>query len=144
MLSASKTLGSAAARRIVEAAIAEAEHGGWRIAVAVAVVDPSGLPIALARMDEVTPPILDFAQDKAYTAATMRRSTEAFFGRMTSAPTLAMGFQNRPRLMVWGGGLLIFHEGLAVGGVGVSGANEAEYVACARAGIAAVGLGWEG
>lgn len=142
MLSASRTLGSAAARRIVEAAIAEAERGGWRIAVAV--VDPSGLPIALARMDEVTPPILDFAQDKAYTAATMRRSTEAFFGRMTSAPTLSMGFQNRPRLMVWGGGLPIFHEGLAVGGVGVSGAKEAEDVACARAGIAAVGLGWEG
>lgn len=142
MLSASRTLGSAAARRIVEAAIAEAERGGWRIAVTV--VDPSGLPIALARMDEVTPPILDFAQDKAYTAATMRRSTEAFFGRMTSAPTLAMGFQNRPRLMVWGGGLPIFHEGLAVGGVGVSGAKEAEDVACARAGIAAIGLGWEG
>jgi uncharacterized protein GlcG (DUF336 family) len=142
LLSASRTLGSAAARRIVEAAIAEAERGGWRIAVAV--VDPSGLPIALARMDEVTPPILDFAQDKAYTAATMRRSTEAFFGRMTSAPTLAMGFQNRPRLMVWGGGLPIFHEGLAVGGVGVSGAKEAEDVACARAGIAAIGLGWEG
>ena len=142
MLSASRTLGSAAARRIVEAAIAEAERGGWRIAVAV--VDPSGLPIALARMDEVTPPILDFAQDKAYTAATMRRSTEAFFGRMTSAPTLAMGFQNRPRLMVWGGGLPIFHEGLAVVGVGVSGAKEAEDVACARAAIAAVGLGWEG
>jgi uncharacterized protein GlcG (DUF336 family) len=132
LLSASRTLGSAAARRIVEAAIAEAERGGWRIAVAV--VDPSGLPIALARMDEVTPPILDFAQDKAYTAATMRRS----------APTLAMGFQNRPRLMVWGGGLPIFHEGLAVGGVGVSGAKEAEDVACARAGIAAIGLGWEG
>jgi uncharacterized protein GlcG (DUF336 family) len=142
LLSASRTLGSAAARRIVEAAIAEAERGGWRIAVAV--VDPSGLPIALARMDEVTPPILDFAQDKAYTAATMRRSTEAFFGRMTSAPTLAMGFQNRPRLMVWGGGLPIFYEGLAVGGVGVSGAKEAEDVACARAAIAAVGLGWEG
>jgi uncharacterized protein GlcG (DUF336 family) len=141
LFSASRTLGSAAARQIVEAAITEAERGGWRIAVAV--VDPSGLPIALARMDEVTPPILDFAQDKAYTAATMRRSTEAFFGRMTSAPTLAMGFQNRPRLMVWGGGLPIFHEGLAVGGVGVSGAKEAEDVACARAGIAAVGLDWE-
>ena len=62
---------------------------------------------------------------------------------MTSAPSLTLGFQNRPRLMVWGGGLPIFHEGRAVGALGVSGAQEAEDIACAKAALAALGLAWE-
>ncbi len=141
MLIASLTLSSGTALRLVEAAFAEAERTGLRIA-AVA-TDAAGTPVALARMDMVTPPILEFALDKAYTAATMRRSTEALFARMTSAPSLTLGFQNRPRLMVWGGGLPIFHEGRVVGALGVSGAQEAEDIACAKAALAALGLTWE-
>ena len=86
---------------------------------------------------------LEFALDKAYTAATMRKGTEAFFERMTSSPSLTLGFQNRARLMVWGGGLPIVHEGAVVGGIGVSGAQDFEDVACAKAALAAQGLGWE-
>lgn len=141
MLVSHVTLSAATALRLVGAAVAEAERNGWRVAVAV--VDPSGLPIAAVRMDQATPPILEFAQDKAYTAATMRRSTEAHFGRMTSSPSLTLGFQNRPRLMVWGGGLPIVHDGRVVGGIGVSGAKDFEDVACAEAALAQEGLGWE-
>lgn len=141
MLVSHVTLSAATALRLVGAAVTEAERNGWRIAVAV--VDPSGLPIAAVRMDQATPPILEFAQDKAYTAATMRRSTEAYFGRMASSPSLTLGFQNRPRLMVWGGGLPIVHDGRVVGGIGVSGAKDFEDVACAEAALAQEGLGWE-
>lgn len=132
---------SATALRLAAAAVAEAERQGWRIAVAV--VDRAGIPLALARMDKATPPILEFALDKAYTAATMRRSTEAFFERMTGSPSLTLGFQNRPRLMVWGGGLPIFHDGAVVGGIGVSGAQDFEDIACAKVALMRESLGWE-
>jgi uncharacterized protein GlcG (DUF336 family) len=141
MLVSHIALSAATALRLVGAAVAEAERNGWRIAVAV--VDPLGLPIAAVRMDHATPPILEFAQDKAYTAATMRRSTEGYFGRMTSSPSLTLGFQNRPRLMVWGGGLPVVHDGRVVGGIGVSGAQDFEDIACAKAALAQEGLGWE-
>lgn len=141
MIVSQVSVSSATALRLVAAAVAEAEGQGWRIAVVV--VDRVGIPLALARMDEATPPVLEFAADKAYTAATMRRSTEAFFERMTSSPSLALGFQNRGRLMVWGGGLPIVHESRILGGIGVSGAQDFEDIACAKAALTQGGLGWE-
>ena len=138
MLYSHPTVSARTALRLIEAAVAEAERNDWRIAAAV--VDRAGIPLASLRMDEATPPILEFALDKAYTAATMRRSTEAFFERMTSSPSLTLGFQNRPRLMAWGGGLPIVGEGRVVGGIGVSGAQDFEDIACARAALASVGL----
>lgn len=124
--------------RVLEAAAAEG------LTVAVAVTDASGAPLAAARMDGATPPILDFAQDKAFTAATMRRSTQAFGERMDSAPGLRLGLSTRTRLLAWGGGLPIRHEGAVVGGLGVSGARDHEDVALAEAALRAEGLGWEG
>jgi uncharacterized protein GlcG (DUF336 family) len=41
---------------------------------------------------------------------------------------------------VFGGGLPIRYEGKVVGGIGVSGGSEDEDEACARAGLAAIGL----
>lgn len=141
MLYSHPTVSARTALRLVEAAVAEAERNGWRVAAAV--VDRAGLPLASLRMDAATPPILEFALDKAYTAATMRKGTEAFFERMTSSPSLTLGFQNRARLMVWGGGLPIVHEGAVVGGIGVSGAQDFEDIACAKAALTGQGLGWE-
>jgi uncharacterized protein GlcG (DUF336 family) len=135
------TLAAAAAFRLVGDAVAHAEANGWRIAAAV--VDPHGILLAAARMDDVAPPVIEFAQDKAYTAATMKRSTEAFFARMEGSPSLRLGFGNRARLMVWGGGLPVFAEGRVVGGIGVSGAKDFEDIACAQAALTAAGLAWE-
>lgn len=135
------TLTCDAARQIVEAALAEARQQG--LTVAVCVVDAQGQVLASARMEAATPPILTFAEDKAYTAATMRRTTLAFAERMASRPSLALGLSTRQRLLPWGGGLPAVHEGVVIGGLGVSGAQEAEDVACAEAGLRALGLAWE-
>jgi uncharacterized protein GlcG (DUF336 family) len=128
----------AAAQDIVQAALANATDNGWDVAVAV--VDPSGFLVAFGRTDNVAPPIGDFALDKAYTAGTLRKSTKAFGERMVSSPTLSLGLSNRQRFMVWGGGVAIFEEGVCIGGLGVSGAQEHEDIACAEAAITHVGL----
>jgi glc operon protein GlcG len=134
-----RSVGSQASRQLVEAAIAHAHAKGWTIAVAV--VDVSGDPVALGRMDGVPPAIVEFATDKAYTAAMAGRSTRAFFERMASAPELTMGLTNRPRMLCWEGGLPILESGAAIGGIGVSGAAGAEDAECAAAALASIGLG---
>lgn len=91
-------------------------------------------------MDGLTPAVADFARDKAYTAATMRRSSAAFFDRMDSAPSLRLGRANRERLLVWGGGLPVSHGNIGVGGIGVSGAQDFEDNTCAQAALDAVRL----
>lgn len=135
------SLSCEAARQIVGAALDEAKRQG--LTVAVCVVDAQGHTLASARMEGATPPILTFAEDKAYTTATMRRATAAFADRMAARPSLTLGLSTRQRLLPWGGGLPILHDGHVVGGIGVSGAQEPEDIACAEAGLRALGLGWE-
>lgn len=135
------TLSSATACRLVEAALAQAAREGLGIAVCVA--DMQGHPLATARMDGVTPPILGFAEDKAYTAATMRRATTEFAERMASSPALTLGLSTRQRLLAWGGGLPIVHAGTVIGGIGISGAKDHQDIACAEAALTAVGLDWK-
>ncbi|MEM9549984.1 MAG: heme-binding protein [Pseudomonadota bacterium] len=110
------------------------------LAIAVAVTDPQGAPLALLRMEDVSPPVADFAIDKAYTAATMGKSTEAFADRMSSSPALSLGLSTRPRLIAWGGGVPILKDGIVVGGVGVSGALDHQDIACATAAIEKAGF----
>ena len=126
-----------AAQGLIESAIAEARSNGW--AIAAVVLDPGGAVVAAARMDGVAPAILDIATDKAYTAA-LGKSTGAFYERMSSAPDLTLGLQNRPRLCAWEGGMPIHVSGALVGAIGVSGAAGAEDVQCAKAALDALGL----
>lgn len=141
MITTTPSLTLKTAQELVRLALAEAARNGW--GVAVCVCDPAGAPLATARMDGVTPPILTFAEDKAYTAATMRRATAAYAERMDASPALRLGLSTRQRLLTWGGGLPVVHEGRVVGGIGVSGAADFEDVACGRAAIEALGLGFE-
>ena len=101
------------------------------LTVAVAVFDESGRLLALAQMDGAASAVGDFAQWKGRSAATIH---------VASAVTAEWG-RGPPGLATWEGGLPVFSaDGAALGGVGVSGADSAEDVACARAGIAAAGL----
>jgi uncharacterized protein GlcG (DUF336 family) len=138
MLSIQKSsLSSAGARRLVEAATRYAHENG--LAIAVAAVDLAGAPIALLRMDGVSASVSEFALDKAYTSANSGLTTQEFFAHMASEPSLLAGLSNRSRLLVWGGGLPVKDKGVLVGGLGVSGAREADDIACARHALEAVG-----
>ena len=102
-----------------------------RLTVAVAVFDESGKLLALAHMDGAASAVGDFAQWKGRSAATVH---------VASATTAEWG-RGPPGLATWEGGIPVFSTaGVALGGVGVSGAESADDVACGKAGIAAAGL----
>jgi glc operon protein GlcG len=105
--------------------------GERNLTVAIAVFDESGRLLAFAQMDGAASAVGDFAQWKGRSAATIH---------VASSVTAEWG-RGPPGLATWEGGVPVFSaEGVALGGVGVSGAQSAEDVACGRAGIAAAGL----
>lgn len=119
----------ASAATIRDACIAWAAER--ELEVAIAVFDESGTLLAFALMDGAASAVGDYAQWKGRSAATIH---------VASAETANWG-RGPPGLATWEGGLPVFSaEGAALGGVGVSGAESAEDVACAKAGIAAAGL----
>ncbi|MBE2277284.1 MAG: heme-binding protein [Rhodobacteraceae bacterium] len=130
-------LAASMAQRLVQAAVDEAARQGWRIAAVAA--DAGGLPLALLRMNGVNEVFLTAATDKAWTAASFRRSTEALRERM-SAEELRAGAASRARMLLWGGGLPILVDGACIGALGVSGGLVAQDIACAEAALAACGL----
>ena len=129
-----RSVSYAAAARLVASAIGHAQAKGWRVCVAVC--DSAGYAVAMGRMDGVAATVVDFAVDKAFTAATSGKSTRAFYERMSSSTELAMGLANRPRLLTWEGGLPIIENGEVIGGIGVSGAAGSEDAECAITALA--------
>ena len=107
--------------------------------MSVAVCDASGVGVSMGRMDGVPRSVVDFAEDKAFTAVMSGKSTHAFFERMSSSPELSMGLANRPRLITWEGGLPIMEGGVVIGGIGVSGAAGHEDAECATLALAVLG-----
>lgn len=131
-------IGCEAAAQIVRAAVAHAGANGWRINVAV--VDAGGNLAAFLRMPGAFVPSIDIAIDKAWTAAGFGFPTGDWMKAVEGNEGMKLGFSARPRLVVFGGGLPIRVGGQLIGGVGVSGASEEQDEACARAGLAAIGV----
>jgi uncharacterized protein GlcG (DUF336 family) len=122
----------------VAAAVAHAGQLGVRINAAV--TDGSGTLMAFLRMPGAFVPSVDIAIDKAYTAAGFGFPTAQWPDIFKADGALRDGMPHRPRLVVFGGGLPIREGGELIGGIGVSGASAEQDEACARAGLAAVGL----
>ena len=129
-----------AAAAAVQAAVRHAEANGWRINVAIA--DRGGNLVAFLRMPGAFLHSINIAIDKAYTAASFGFSTKDWMSLVGADEGMKLGFSAQPRLIVFGGGLPIRVDGAAewIGGVGVSGASEAQDEECARAGLAAIGI----
>ncbi|MDR3483018.1 MAG: heme-binding protein [Burkholderiaceae bacterium] len=130
-----------AAGTAARAAVQYAQAHGWRINVAV--VDRGGNMMAFLRMPGAFLHSIEIAIDKAYTAASFGFSTKDWMGAIGHDDGMKFGFSAQPRLIVFGGGLPLRVEGEEewIGGIGVSGASEAQDEECARAGLAAIGLG---
>jgi uncharacterized protein GlcG (DUF336 family) len=128
-----------AAAAACSAAVAHAAARGWRINVAV--VDRGGNLMAFLRQPGAFIHSIEIAIDKAYTSASFGFPTKAWMGAIGHDEGMKLGFANQPRLIVFGGGLPVPGDGTEwIGGIGVSGASEAEDEECARAGLAAIGL----
>lgn len=128
-----------AAAAACSAAVAHAAARGWRINVAV--VDRGGNLMAFLRQPGAFIHSIQIAIDKAFTSASFGFPTKAWMGAIGHDEGMKLGFANQPRLIVFGGGLPVPGGGGEwIGGIGVSGASEAEDEECARAGLAAIGL----
>ena len=124
----------ALAARMTRAALDHAS--GLGALVSAAVVDAGGHLVHFQRMDgaEIAGPTL--AVDKAFTAVAHRIGT-AELGPLTApgAPLWGLQANGGGRYVVFAGGLPCWHDGLVVGGVGVSGGTAEEDAACARAAL---------
>jgi uncharacterized protein GlcG (DUF336 family) len=129
------------ARAMVAGAIAEAQRIG--VMQTICIVDDGGFPIALERMDgaRITGP--QIAWNKAFTAAGHKRSTH-LFNIPPNGPALpgneAFGIQWSfdGRFAVFVGGFPIVVDGAVVGGIGLSGGNGEQDIACGLAGLRAL------
>src|SRR5215831_5283764 len=111
------------ARRIIDAARAEAEQRRWNVI------------IALERLDGAGPQTPEIATRKAWTAAMVRLPTKTVEDMAKERPGL-LGMPGQLRVQ---GGLPLQDAGEWVGAVGVSGVASHEDEQVARAGIAALG-----
>lgn len=130
------SLGWEAALRAAQAAAAHALELGIRINVAV--VDHAGLTLAFIRMNGSFLHSADIATDKAYTAAGFGFPTSQWMRVLGDNQGMRLGFPQRERLVVFGGGLPVLIDGDCVGGIGVSGGSEEQDEACAEAGLRAL------
>lgn len=125
------TLDYASAAKIRDTCIAWATERNMKVAIWI--MEPHGMPVALAHMDGVSAGVNEIARWKANSAA--------HFGRASGD---AAGFTpppNTPNIASIGGGVPIYSaDGVLLGGVGTSGGKVADDIACGVAGIEAAGL----
>jgi len=123
------------ARKVAVPALAEAAKNGWTMAVAI--VDPAGNLVYYEKMDNTQLASAHVAVEKARTAATYKRPTQAF------QDALAKGAENwrilsLPGVVAAEGGIPLVVDGKIVGAIGVSGMTSAQDNQCAKAGADAV------
>lgn len=101
------------------------------LSVSIAIFNDAGVLITAAHMDGTAAAITEVAQWKGKSAATYR---------FPSAVTAKWGGP-APGMATWAGGVpFVTADGTPLGGIGVSGAESGEDIACGLAGIAAAGL----
>lgn len=110
----------ALAKKIAERAEAEAAAHGW--AMVIAIVDSSGHPVLLQRMNHAQHGSIDVAQAKALTAVNFKRPSKVFEDALASGG-LHLRLLSTGGLCPLEGGIPLFQEGRIVGAIGVSGAQ---------------------
>ncbi|MBP8885639.1 hypothetical protein DBO86_14920 [Pseudomonas indoloxydans] len=117
--------------QILQAARSEAQQQGW--AVAIAVVDDGGHPLALERLDGCAPIGAYIATEKARSAAIGRRETKGYEDMVNGGRS---AFLSAPLVTSLEGGVPVLVDGQVVGAVGVSGVKAEQDAQVAKAGIA--------
>ncbi|TYL35939.1 DNA polymerase III subunit delta' [Natronococcus pandeyae] len=105
----------------------------------IAVMDEGGNLVGFHRMDGALLASIDIAQNKAYSAVSLKLDTETIHEASQPGESLyGIGETNDGRIITFGGGLpLEDDEGTVVGGIGVSGGSVEEDVEVAHAGLEA-------
>lgn len=121
----------AEARILVDRAIEQSKARGFKLAIAV--VEPSGVLVAFARMDDVPYGSIDLAQQKARTSALFRMTTADAEARVQGGRTALLSADG---FIAIGGGVPIVANGRVIGALGVSGAKSSEDAELAAAVVA--------
>lgn len=102
------------------------------VRVSIFVVDGSGNPVAVARMDGADLHTMDVARAKAYTAVAYSKNTIELVEEMKNNLLDAAGLisAGRGNVIFIGGGVLAKISGEIVGAIGVSGAEADQDHAC--------------
>jgi len=129
-----KVLPLSLATEAAQAALAACEQEGYHVSVAV--TDRSGLVRILIRGNRAGPHTLDSSSRKAYTSASLGRST-ADLAKMLSTNPTAEGMRNmNEKILILAGGLPVKAGEELIGGIGVGGAPGGDKdEACAQAGL---------
>lgn len=130
-LVAEKNIPLAMAQTIANAALAQCQSMGYKVAVTV--VDRGGLAIVMLRGDGAGLHTPEGAERKAYTARTFGQPSADLVKRLMDRPDTA-GSVHYTRVLALPGGLPIKTGNEVVGAVGVSGSPGKDDV-CAQAGI---------
>ena len=125
-----------AAMSMADAAVVEARANGWEVVIAI--VDASGELVLLRRMDGAQVGSVDVATAKASTAARFRRETKAFADAIAGGNLAMLSIDG---VIALEGGLPITHDGVVIGGIGVSGVQSHEDAQIGRAGLTALAGG---
>jgi uncharacterized protein GlcG (DUF336 family) len=124
--------------KAIQTALEACKKDGYRVSVSV--VDRAGVLRAMGRADGAGPHTVDSSRKKAYTAASVRRSTSELADLIAKIPTLQALRDINSDMLMLGGGLPIEIGGEVVGGIGVGGAPGAHLDdACAQEGLDAIG-----
>jgi len=131
-------ISSEATALALQATVAHADTLGIKINVAI--TDSSGVLAGFLRMPGAFLHSVEIAIDKAYTSASFGFPTSKWKNILADDEVLRIGLAERPRLVIFGGGLPIVKDGQRLGGIGVSGGSAEQDEACAQAGLAAIGI----
>jgi uncharacterized protein GlcG (DUF336 family) len=131
-----RTLTPEAALKAAQAALAKCRAEGFQATIAV--VDRSGVTLALLRDRYAAPHTVETAQRKAQTAINFKMNTAALDRELAPGKASA-GIRQLPGVAAVAGGMVIEGQGALVGAIGVSGApGPANDDTCAAAGIKAI------
>lgn len=123
------------AKRVVDAAEAEAAANGW--AVVIAVTDSGGNLVVLHRMNHAQLGSVDIARAKAATTVRFKRPTKSFEDGLEEGGRNTRALSMEGVCAVEGGIMLIRNEEI-IGGIGVSGVLPTQDAQVAAAGAAVV------
>lgn len=132
-LATKKMLTLIAAKRIAQAAQAEADRNGWKLVIAI--LDDGGHLMYLERMDGAQLASIQVAQDKARSAVMFKRPTKALEDAVAGGRSVIMKLAGAIPVE---GGHPILADGEVIGAIGVSGATSAQDSQVAEAGLKAL------
>lgn len=129
-----QTIDYSEAKRAVDLIIEKALQ--MKKAAVIAVADPHGDLICLARMDGAPVSSITVATNKAWTAAREQKPTKEI-GEKVRHPEKGhdISYYGDPKYVGWGGGLPVRKNGEVIGAIAVSGLSSTEDIELATLGV---------